>query len=261
MTNEITILPMSEIEKMATAVAKSGMFGVKSIDQAMALMLIAQAEGKHPAIAARDYHIIQNKPTLKADAMLARFQQAGGKVQWTCYTDEKVTGKFSHPQGGDIELTWTIEQARKANLSTKDVWKAYPRAMLRSRVISEAIRTIFPGVAIGVYTPEEMESFASSEMTDVTPAKAVFDTARLRTMFYNQVIKDYNTATNVADLDEIHKGHKPKIDKLAESKNDNDQITYESLRDTFVEIRDGLKGKQLLAQADKGNFETIETEE
>ncbi len=52
------LVPVQDIERMALAVAKSGLFGVKTADEAMALMLIAQAEGQHPAIAARDYHII-----------------------------------------------------------------------------------------------------------------------------------------------------------------------------------------------------------
>ena len=63
MSNIITV---SEVERMANAVAKSGLFGVKNVEQAMALMLIAQAEGMHPAIAARDFHVIQGRPALKS---------------------------------------------------------------------------------------------------------------------------------------------------------------------------------------------------
>ena len=58
------IVPMQDIERMGTAVAKSGLFGIKTQEQAVALMLIAQAEGLHPAIAARDYHVIQGRPAL-----------------------------------------------------------------------------------------------------------------------------------------------------------------------------------------------------
>ena len=67
------LIPVDAIAQMAVSVANSGLFGVKNADQAMALMLIAQAEGMHPAIAARDYHVINGRATLKADAMLARF--------------------------------------------------------------------------------------------------------------------------------------------------------------------------------------------
>lgn len=166
------LVPVSDIEKMAAAIAQSNFFGMKTKEQAMALMLIAQAEGRHPATAAQEYHVIQGKPALKADAMLARFQAAGGKVEWVSYTDKKVTGKFSHPQGGSLEVSWTIEMANAAKLTGKDTWKQYPRQMLRARVISEGIRTIYPGVAVGVYTPEEVQDFDKpngAPMVDVTP--------------------------------------------------------------------------------------------
>lgn len=165
------IVPVADIERMAGAVARSGLFGVKTQEQAMALMLIAQAEGMHPAIAARDYHIIQGRPALKADAMLARFQQAGGKVEWREYTDTKVIGVFSHPSGGSVSVEWSIEMANKAGLTAKNqTWKQYPRQMLRARCISEGIRTVFPGVVSGFYTPEEVQDFAPPEK-DVTPVK------------------------------------------------------------------------------------------
>lgn len=157
----MNLIPVSEVERMAVAIAKSGLFGMKSPDQAMALMLVAQAEGMHPAIAARDFHVIQGRPALKADAMLARFQAAGGKVRWTSYTNERVAAVFSHQAGGEVEVDWTIAQAKAAGLTGKDVWRQYPRAMLRARVISEGIRTVFPGVAVGVYTPEEIGDFDS----------------------------------------------------------------------------------------------------
>jgi hypothetical protein len=162
------LVPVQDIERMALAVAKSNLFGVKTPEEAMALMLIAQAEGQHPAIAARDYHIIKGRPALKADALLARFQSAGGKVEWKEYTDDVVTGVFSHPSGGSISVTWTVSQAKSIGLVRPDSgWVKYPRAMLRSRCISEGIRAVYPGCAVGTYTVEEVQDF------DDKPAKAV----------------------------------------------------------------------------------------
>ncbi len=159
------LITVDQIQTMANAVVKSQLFGMKTVEQATALMLIAQAEGYHPALAARDYHIIQGRPTLKAETMMARFQQQGGKVDWKTLTDEEVTATFSHPSGGSATITWTIEQAKKANLTGKDNWKNYPRAMLRARVVSEGIRTVFPGVVLGVYTPEEVQDIPTQPKT------------------------------------------------------------------------------------------------
>lgn len=160
------LVPLSDITTMAEVAAKSKMFGFKNPEEAMAIMLLCQAESLHPAVAMRDYHVIQGRPALKADAMLARFQQAGGTVHWKVYTDREVTGTFSHPQGGSLDVTWTMEQANKIGITTKDNWAKYPRAMLRARCLSEGIRAVYPGVVVGVYTPEEVEEF-----DDKKPAK------------------------------------------------------------------------------------------
>ncbi|MEL7453813.1 MAG: hypothetical protein AAGJ50_10635 [Pseudomonadota bacterium] len=156
--------------KMATAIAASGLFGCKNADQAFSLMLLADAEGLHPAIAARDYHIIEGRPSLRSDAMLARFQANGGRVKWIERSNQSVTAEFSHEAGGACEVTWTIEMAanvtrwsRKENkyvsLVENDNWKNYPRQMLTARVISEGVRTVFPGVVAGLYSPEEVQDF------------------------------------------------------------------------------------------------------
>jgi len=158
------LITVDQIQTMANAVVKSQLFGMKTVDQATALMLIAQAEGYHPALAARDYHIIQGRPTLKAETMMARFQQQGGKVDWKTLTDKEVTATFSHPSGGSATITWTFEQAKQAGLTGKDNWKNYPRAMLRARVVSEGIRTVFPGVVLGVYTPEEVQDIPTQPL-------------------------------------------------------------------------------------------------
>ena len=158
------LVSVADIERMSMAVAKSGMFGVRTPEQAMSLMLIAQAEGLHPAIAARDYHVINGKPALKADAMLARFQTAGGKVEWLDFTDDKVSARFTHPQGGSVVVDWTLERARRAGVSNNPTWAKFPRAMLKARVISEGVKTVYPGVAVGTYTVEEVRDMASAPM-------------------------------------------------------------------------------------------------
>lgn len=154
------IIPIGDVERMALAIAKSALFGVKTPEQALALMLVAQSEGLHPATAARDYHVISGRPSMKADAMVARFQAAGGIIKWLENSDTRVAGEFSHPASPTpVMIDWDMDRAKKAELLSNAMWRKYPRAMLRSRVVSEGIRTVYPGVLCGMYTPEEVESF------------------------------------------------------------------------------------------------------
>lgn len=195
-----TEVSFAQMERMAVAVAKSGLFGAKQPEQALALMMLAQAEGMHPAIAARDYHIINGRPALKADTMLARFQQAGGSVHWRTYTDTECVGIFSHPQAGSVSVEWTLDRAERAGLTKNPTWRAYPRAMLRARCISEGVRTCFPGVAVGTYSVEEAQDM---EPVDVTPAtqrvEQAVATARPSTALTEGEVLDHMAALEAAD--------------------------------------------------------------
>jgi hypothetical protein len=168
--------PVSDLERMAGAVAKSNLFGIKTADQALALMLVAQAEGMHPATAARDYDIIQGRPAKKAEAMMRDFIRSGGSVKWAALTDDRVTATFAHPQGGEVEIDWDMKRAQAAGLGGKDMWKKYPRQMLRARVVSEGIRTVCPMATGGMYVPEEVRDFDDAprvtNVRDITPKAA-----------------------------------------------------------------------------------------
>jgi hypothetical protein len=157
-------MPFGEIERMADAFAKSNLFGFKTKEQALVLMMLSQAEGRHPALAARDYDVYQNKPAKKAEAMLRDFQASGGVVKWHTLTDEKADATFSHPQAPEpLRIDWDMVRAKKAGLAGKDLWQKYPRSMLRSRVVSEGVRAVWPGATSGMYVPEEMADMATHE--------------------------------------------------------------------------------------------------
>lgn len=178
--NALATVSVADIEKMAVAIARSGLFGMKTPDAAMSLMLIAQAEGLHPAAAARDYHIISGKPALRADAMLARFQAAGGTVAWGDYSDTKVSATFKHPAGGSVSIEWNIDMAKRAQLTSRNpTWSTYPRQMLRARVISEGVRAVFPGCAVGAYTVEEVSDMVTAPTMTVASEPLLADPVTL----------------------------------------------------------------------------------
>lgn len=151
------VLTLNDMQAYARSIVASNFCGFTKPDEVITLALIAQDEGRSIGSVARDYHIIKGKPTLKADAMLARFHEAGGKVRWKELSDSRCCAEFEHPSSGTFELEWTFEQAKKAGLTGNPTWQKFPRAMLRARVISEGIRTAFPAVICGTYTPEEVE--------------------------------------------------------------------------------------------------------
>jgi hypothetical protein len=166
--NAIVPHQVSDLERIARAFAASKLFGVQNVDQALALCLIAQAEGRHPATAAQDYNIIQGRPSKKADAMLRDFLAGGGKVEWHKLSDVVADATFSHPAGGSVRIEWTMDRAQRAGVKTA-MYAKYPRQMLRSRCVSEGVRTVFPMATSGMYVPEEAQ--------DIGPATVVAEDA------------------------------------------------------------------------------------
>ena len=184
-TTQHAPMPLAELREMASIMSGSGMFGVKDATQAMALMFIAQAEGRHPATIAQEYDVIQGRPALKSQATLARFQAAGGRIQWTKRSDTECSAVFSHPQGGDFEICWTLERASKAGLTGKDNWKKFPSQMLAARVVAEGVRAVFPACLNGLYIAEEVQ-----DMEPRTPEYSVQPPATATAAQATEVMKN-----------------------------------------------------------------------
>ena len=84
-------------------------------------------------------------------------------------------------------LTYTIEDAKRQGLSSKDNWTKQPKAMLRARASSALARMVYPDVVWGLHASEEMASDVidtSAKVVDVpeetapeTPAGAAVPSA------------------------------------------------------------------------------------
>lgn len=176
MTDLVVAAPVSvpDVMTMADVIVKSGLFpAFKNRESAAAMMLLCRAKGLDPMTAVERYHIVQGRPVMRADAMLGEFVRMGGRVEWHRRDDTEASATFSHPAGGTVTVSWTIEQARKAKLTGKDIWSQYPRQMLHARCVSEGVRSVLPGATNGLYTPEEamqMEPVSDLPSAQVKPA-------------------------------------------------------------------------------------------
>jgi putative ubiquitin-RnfH superfamily antitoxin RatB of RatAB toxin-antitoxin module len=161
------LVQFDTLQNMAIAVAKSGLWkDVNTQDKALALMLLCQAEGLHPMDAVRQYDMIQGKPTLKAEALLSKFYARGGAVIWKERSATACEGVFRHPKNcpDGVSIRWTLDDAKRAGLLSKDNWQKFPRQMLCARVTSEGVQVVDPGAGLGMLTPEEAIDVRNIEM-------------------------------------------------------------------------------------------------
>lgn len=161
--------PIAAAEKLGEWICKSGLFGVDRPDQGTILGLQCIVEKLPPLELAKRYHFIQGRLSLRADAMLALYRERGGKVIWIETSDKAAKARFIY-DGNDIEISYTADDAKAAGLlpaKPGSGWAKFPSAMLVARLTSKAVRMLCPEAVTGVYTPEEVQDFAS-------PAKTVY---------------------------------------------------------------------------------------
>lgn len=179
---------------MSKAIATSGMFGAKTEAQALSLMLLCQAEGLHPVLAVRRYHIIEGKPSMRADALQGEFEASGGAILWherndhevsatfwkdrrhaTAEAQERATHRYQRIKNGqsisdlarldEMTIVRTFEDAKQKGLAMtlndnrqrvlKKNWEQSPRQMLHARCLSEGVRAVRPGILAGIYVEDE----------------------------------------------------------------------------------------------------------
>lgn len=131
-------------------------------------------------------HVIEGRVSVKPEMMRALIRAAGHELAIRESDELRCTvwGRRSDT-GEELEVTWTLPDAQRANLAHKDVWKKYPRAMLLARATSELGRALFSAEIAGLgYAPDEIAH-------DVT-----------RTELPERVVADYaNPDDDVWDLD------------------------------------------------------------
>lgn len=158
--------PLAAIERMGKFIGESGMFGCQKVQQGMVIAAVCLARRIDPLEFIETYHLIGGKPSMRADKMLARFQERGGKLKIVSRTADRAAVLLTKDgEVSEFSLTWEDAQQEpfvwKEVPGGKKVLKdnyATPRArmqMLWARVVSDGIRTVDPGVNSGLYTPEE----------------------------------------------------------------------------------------------------------
>lgn len=161
--NAIAARSPDDVYRMATAVAKSGLYGVKSADEAMIRMATGMELGLSPMQSIRGVYVIASggvsRPTLSADMMVGVCKMRTDLCKYFRLVesnDRRAT--YETQRVGDpepVRMTYTMEQAQRAGLANRGTWQAHPDAMLRARAASSLARAVYQDLLNGLYDPDE----------------------------------------------------------------------------------------------------------
>lgn len=173
---------MDEVKRMAQWAAVGGMApksltenkNVEQATAACAIAIMAGAElGLTPMMALRSYAVVNGRPTLWGDGLIAVVMKSPMYKQGSLrrgYDEKAKLGwcEAERTDGSKWREEFTEAQAKKANLlSKKGPWQEYPDVMMTRRAISKCLNFLFADVLGGFVT--EDEAYYSYETVDVTP--------------------------------------------------------------------------------------------
>lgn len=162
---------------------KSGLCPValKTPEAVLFVILAGRDLGLSPVASLRGLTIIQGKIEVSADLQLGLFHSRGGRSQWEEISETRAAIRLSAPWLTAPHVSsFSMADATRAGLNDGN-YKKYPKAMLRSRAITQGLKDIGFDATAGVYAPGEIGGEAvvtdddpRVEMTgEVKPAQAV----------------------------------------------------------------------------------------
>jgi hypothetical protein len=121
--------------------------------------------GLAPMAAITGIHVIEGKPSASAGLISALVRRAGHKLRITGDARSATCQivRCDDPEY-TFEVTFTIDDAKTAGLTGKDVWKKYGASMLKARAITQCARDACEEALFGLhYTPEELGAEVDEE--------------------------------------------------------------------------------------------------
>lgn len=129
--------------------------------------------GLSPFQAMQNITVINGKPSVWGDAMLGMVRSSpkclGIKETVTGEGDQRTATCTATRKNGTteekIERSFSWFQAKKAGLTSRGPWTAYPDRMLQMRARGFCLRDGFPDVLGGVITAEEAQDYPDAQPT------------------------------------------------------------------------------------------------
>lgn len=180
MSTALAIIPrtVDEVSSLSSRFHKSTLIPAKlrqNESDVFVTILAGQELGLSPMASLRGVNVIEGRPTLAADTMVALVLGSGKAEYFRCVegTDKKATYETKRIGGTPEQVTWTIEDATRAGLTGKDNWKKYPRAMLKARCRAELARDVYPDVLAGCYEHSEADEIVPYRDSGIIEAESV----------------------------------------------------------------------------------------
>ena len=168
------IMPLSEVKELVSIYLKSGLAsGIKSVEQGIVVAMLGMEMGMQPLHALRSLHVMDGKPVLASEALVALVHKGGRCKYFRCVESTADKATFETMAISDPEptrLTFSMDDAKRAGLAGRGPWQKYPQAMLRARCAMALARAHYPDAVMGALEEGEARDIAAEKTEKAEPA-------------------------------------------------------------------------------------------
>jgi hypothetical protein len=176
---DLQVTDMGSAMQLATMIANSQLapknFQNKPEDTLVAMMM-GNELGLNPMQAIQNIAVVNGRPCVWGDAMLALVQNhpSFGGIEED-YDKDTMTASCTVWRKGGTKHTQTFSRAdaETAGLWGRNTWKQYPKRMLAMRARGFALRNQFADALLGLITTEEAYDIPASGIEEVNEVKAI----------------------------------------------------------------------------------------
>ncbi len=154
------------IAKLAIA---SKSYGDLKEEQMIPIMLTAWELGIGPMRAInKGLGIVQGNVFMYTSMMVELIRKKGHSITSKKWDDKEchLLGKRKD-NGDEFEVIFNMQDASYAGLTSRSIWKQYPKAMLYNRAMSQLAKTLFPDCLGNCYTEDESHDIKKQEPTTI----------------------------------------------------------------------------------------------
>jgi hypothetical protein len=243
-SNEISIYqqiadPVAAVTTIGKAITASRIFGCQNEAQGQILALECLAKRLPPLALAEQYHLIDGKLSMKADAMLAGFEDLGGEYEVKEYSPDACEIVFKRGKNTlPIRITWEMAQQEKwpfaggSKLKTNWSTPIGRQDMLWARVVSRGVRKLAARVVCGRYTPEEISDF---EPAPAAPVSAIEQAKALASQPKAEAIIDAEVIEVASELIESGEGQSLEGRQSCDTSEPCSQLQVDAIKAAIVE--------------------------
>lgn len=209
--------------------------------------------GWSPTTAMRLVHVVEGKPTVSAEGMVALARARGHSISGEVSSTAATVVGVRADNGDTMTASFTIQDAERAGLAGRGPWRQHTSSMLWARAVSHLCRRLFPDVTLGLYSEGELDS--PPPLPDARPAAVEVvdsDTGEvlsLRQPANEATISDEKAASLVEAFGEVAPDFQDKISEWLCSYGDEGDCWSVTV-DDLVQLPEGI-GEKLAGLIEK----------